>query len=249
MEAKQNAPAHDAPLSQFSNFDPLCFGFRYSDFGFSPLMTPEKKARLLAAIGAGLVRLWVFTLRFRLVDRAGVLETPPQKPLLWAFWHNKLFVMPHLFERYFPGRRGAALASESTDGEIISAFIERFGIRPIRGSTSRGGPRALVAMRRAIKDGYIMALTPDGPRGPRYRISPGVVKLAQVTGGLVLPIHVTYSSYWQLKTWDGFMIPKPFSKVYITFDILHEVPATADEELFEDQRVRLERMMRPQHGM
>ena len=102
-------------------------------------MTPEKKARLLAAIGAGLVRLWVFTLRFRLVDRAGVLETPPQKPLLWAFWHNKLFVMPHLFERYFPGRRGAALASESKDGEIISAFIERFGIRPIRGSTSRGG--------------------------------------------------------------------------------------------------------------
>ncbi|MCE9612441.1 MAG: lysophospholipid acyltransferase family protein [Chthoniobacter sp.] len=211
-------------------------------------MTHEKKARLIAAVGAWVVRAWIFTLRFRIVDRACVLKTPPEKPLLWAFWHNKLFVMPHLFECYFPGRLGAALASQSKDGEIIAAFIRHFGIRPIRGSTSRGGGRSLVEMRRAIEDGYIMALTPDGPRGPRYSVSPGVVKLAQITGGVILPIHVTYSSYWQLKTWDGFMIPKPFAKVHVTFDILHEIPATADDALFEYQRVRLERMMRPQHG-
>ena len=211
-------------------------------------MTHAKKARLLAALGAWIVRAWIFTLRFRLVDRAHVLETPPERPLLWAFWHNKLFVMPHLFERYFPGRLGAALASASKDGEIISAFLRHFGIRAIRGSSSRGGARALVEMKRAIQDGYIMAITPDGPRGPRYSISPGVVKLAQVTGGLILPIHVTFSRYWQLKTWDGFMIPKPFATVHITFDHLHEIPATADEALFEAQRVRLERMMRPQHG-
>ncbi len=211
-------------------------------------MIHEKKARLLAALAARLVRLWIFTLRFRLVDHAGVRDTPPEKPLLWAFWHNKLFVMPHLFERYFPGRLGAALASASKDGEIISAFLAHFGIRAIRGSSSRGGARALVEMKRAIEDGYIMAITPDGPRGPRYSMSPGLVKLAQITGGFILPIHVKYSSYWQLKTWDGFMIPKPFAKVHITFDILHEIPATADEALFEDQRVRLERMMRPQHG-
>ncbi len=211
-------------------------------------MKHEKKARLLAALGSWIVRAWIFTLRFRLVDRAGVRNTPPEKPLLWAFWHNKLFVMPHLFERYFPGRLGAALASASKDGEIISAFLKHFGIRAIRGSSSRGGARALVEMKRAIADGYIMAITPDGPRGPRYSISPGLLKLAQVTGGLILPIHVTYSSYWQLKTWDGFMIPKPFSKVHITFDILHAIPPTAGETEFEDQRVRLERMMRPQHG-
>ena len=84
---------------------------------------------MLAGLGACLVRLWIFTLRYRIVDRAGVLETPPEKPLLWAFWHNKLFVMPRLFERYFPGRLGAALASASKDWEIISAFLERFGIR------------------------------------------------------------------------------------------------------------------------
>lgn len=203
---------------------------------------------MLAGLGACLVRLWIFTLRYRIVDRAGVLETPPEKPLLWAFWHNKLFVMPRLFERYFPGRLGAALASASKDGEIISAFLDRFGIRAIRGSSSRGGGRALIEMKRAIEAGYIMAITPDGPRGPRYSISPGVIKLAQITGGLILPIHVTYSSYWQLKTWDGFMIPKPFSRIHITFDVLHEVPATVVAETFENARIHLEQMMRPQHG-
>ena len=203
---------------------------------------------MLAGLGACLVRLWIFTLRYRIVDRAGVLETPPEKPLLWAFWHNKLFVMPRLFERYFPGRLGAALASASKDGEIISAFLDRFGIRAIRGSSSRGGGRALIEMKRAIEAGYIMAITPDGPRGPRYSISPGVIKLAQITGGLILPIHVTYSSYWQLKTWDGFMIPKPFSRIHITFDVLHEVPATVVAETFENARIHLEQMLRPQHG-
>ena len=203
---------------------------------------------MLAGLGACLVRLWIFTLRYRIVDRAGVLETPPEKPLLWAFWHNKLFVMPRLFERYFPGRLGAALASASKDGEIISAFLDRFGIRAIRGSSSRGGGRALIEMKRAIEAGYIMAITPDGHRGPRYSISPGVIKLAQITGGLILPIHVTYSSYWQLKTWDGFMIPKPFSRIHITFDVLHEVPATVVAETFENARIHLEQMMRPQHG-
>jgi lysophospholipid acyltransferase (LPLAT)-like uncharacterized protein len=211
-------------------------------------VTRESKARMLAGVGAWLVRLWIFTLRYRIVDRAGVLESPPEKPLLWVFWHNKLFVMPHLFERYFPGRLGAALASASKDGEIISAFLERFGIRAIRGSSSRGGGRALIEMKRAIEAGYIMAITPDGPRGPRYSISPGVIKLAQITEGLILPIHVTYSSYWQLKTWDGFMIPKPFSRIHITFDVLHEVPATVVAETFENARIHLEQMLRPQHG-
>jgi len=213
-------------------------------------MTPEKKAQLLAALGSRLMRLLIATLRIRLTDRAGVLTTPPNKPLLWAFWHNRLFIIPHIFERHFKsqGRLGAALTSASKDGELLAAFLSRFGVRSIRGSSSRGGARALVEMKRAIADGYIMAITPDGPRGPRYQLSPGVVKLAQITGGFILPIHVTYSRFWQLKTWDGFMIPKPFATVEITFDILHQVPPTADEAAFEYQRLRLERMLRPQHG-
>jgi lysophospholipid acyltransferase (LPLAT)-like uncharacterized protein len=207
-------------------------------------MSPERKAYLLAAVGSWLMRGLLVTLRFRLTDRAGVLAKPPERPLLWAFWHNRLFVMPYMFERYFPGRLGAALTSASKDGEILAAFVQRFGIRPIRGSSSRGGGRALVEMKRAIADGYVMAITPDGPRGPRYHMNPGLVKLAQVTGGFVLPIHVTYSSCWRLKSWDGFMIPRPFATVDIIFDVLHDVPPTKDDAEFEAQRVRMERMLR-----
>ena len=211
-------------------------------------MTRETKTRLIARLGSWLLRVLFWTLRFRFTDHAGVLTAPPREPLLWAFWHNRLLVSAYMFERYFPDRRGAAMASQSKDGEIISALISCFGLRPIRGSSSRGGARALVEMKRAHDAGFDVAITPDGPRGPKYHVNPGIVKLAQITGGKVFPMHIEYSRCWRLKSWDGFMIPKPFATVHITFDALHEIPATADEAEFEDQRVRLERMMRPQHG-
>jgi lysophospholipid acyltransferase (LPLAT)-like uncharacterized protein len=211
-------------------------------------MTRERKAELLAAIGTRVMRLWLRTLRFRIVDHTGVLREPPERPLLWAFWHNRLFVMPYMFERFFAGRAGAALASASKDGEIIAAVMKRFGIRPIRGSSSRRGGAALVEMRRAINDGNIMALTPDGPRGPRYHVNPGLIKLAQVAGGTVLPIHVAYSACWRLKSWDGFMIPKPFARIEITFDRLHPVAATSSDEAFEQERVQFERVLQSRAG-
>jgi len=207
-------------------------------------VTHEKKAQLLAAIGSRFARLLFVTLRFQLIDHAGVLAVPPRKPLLWAFWHNRLCVSAYMFERYFPDRPGAALASKSKDGEVIAAFVNCFGIQPIRGSSSRGGARALVEMKRAIDAGSIVAITPDGPRGPCYHLNPGVVKLAQITGGTVMPMHVEYSRCWRLKSWDGFMIPKPFAKVTITFDALHTVRPTANEAEFETERARLERALR-----
>ena len=203
-------------------------------------MTQQRKAELIATLATGLMRAVLCTLRFRITDHAGVLRTPPERPLLWVFWHNCLFVMPYMFARYFPGRLGAALASSSKDGELISAFIRRFGIRPIRGSSSRRGGAALVEMKRAIDDGYIMAITPDGPRGPRYHVNPGVIKLAQITEGFVLPIHVTCSRFWALKTWDGFMIPMPFARIDIIFDTPHPVAQTGNDEEFEQERHRLE---------
>ncbi len=206
-------------------------------------MTPEKKARLIAAVGSAFLRLLFATLRFHIDDRAGVLAKPPAKPLLWVFWHNQLLISPYFWERYFPTRRGAALASQSKDGEIIAAVIRCFGLRPIRGSSSRGGGRALVEMKRALDEGFDVAITPDGPRGPCYQVNPGVVKLAQLTGGKVFPMHIAYSRCWRLKSWDGFMIPKPFATVRITLDPLHEIPPTATEEEFEYQRAKLEQML------
>ncbi len=207
-------------------------------------MTPEKKARLIAALGSRLMRLLFGTLRFRVNDRAGVLAITPPRPLLWVFWHNQLFISPYFWERFCPTRRGAALASKSSDGEIIAAIISCFGLRPIRGSSSRGGSRALVEMKRALEDGFDVAITPDGPRGPCYHVNPGVVKLAQLTGGTVFPMHIEYSRCWRLKSWDGFLIPKPFATVQITLDPLYTIPPTATEEEFEAERAKLEQMLR-----
>jgi hypothetical protein len=209
-------------------------------------VTPERKARLAGMLGAPVLKALFATLRVEITDRSAVLDHLPDRPLLWAFWHNRLLIMTHVFARYFgsKGRLGATLISQSKDGAIIAAIVEKFGIRPIRGSSSRGGARSLVEMKRAIDDGYIIAITPDGPRGPRYRLHPGVVKLAQLTGGVILPIHVTYSRCWRLKSWDGFMIPKPFATVHILLDELHAVPPTADEATFERARARLEDALR-----
>ena len=206
-------------------------------------MTSEKKARLIATVGAWIVRLVVATLRIRVHDEAGVLGGPPMPRLIWVFWHNRLFVIPHLLNRYLPQRPGSALTSVSKDGEILAAFLQRFHIRPIRGSSSRRGAAALLEMKRLVAQGYDVAITPDGPRGPRYRLNAGPIALAQKTGAVVMPILVQYSRFWQLKSWDAFRIPKPFARVDITLLPLHPVPPTQNEAAFEAERARLEAIL------
>lgn len=202
----------------------------------------SKQARLGIA-ASFLVRPLLATLRFRIHDQAGVLgRVEPQ--VIWAFWHNRIFVVPLMFGRYFQPRRGAALTSASKDGEILAAFLQRFSVRPIRGSSSRRGAVALLEMRRLFAEGYDLGITPDGPRGPRYRLNPGIITLAQTTGAPVLPMHIAYSRAWQLGSWDGFLIPKPFARVDITLAPLHRVEATEEDEAFEVERARLEALLR-----
>lgn len=210
-------------------------------------MTAEKRARIIAAIGSRIVRLLLLTLRFRVEDRAGNFQLPMRRPLLWAFWHNRLLVVPYLFERYFPKRPGAALTSASKDGEIVAAFIECFGVGAVRGSSSRRGVRAMVEMRHRVEAGCMMAITPDGPRGPRYHLNPGLVKLSQVTDGVIMPVRIEYSRYWELKSWDAFRIPKPFAQVTVVFDEPRPAISTTTEEEFETERARLELWLRDGH--
>jgi lysophospholipid acyltransferase (LPLAT)-like uncharacterized protein len=114
----------------------------------------------------------------------------------------------------------------------------------MRGSSSRRGAAALVGLRRALREGKDAAITPDGPRGPRYVVQPGVVKLAQASGVKIVPLHVTYGSAWRLRTWDGFVIPKPFSRITVTFGELIAVPKDLDEAGFEHWRTLIEQRMR-----
>jgi lysophospholipid acyltransferase (LPLAT)-like uncharacterized protein len=205
--------------------------------------------KLAAIVGAWIVKLLCLTLRFRIHDPAGFLKLPATVRMTGIFWHNRLFIIPWFFTRYMRPRVSAALTSPSKDGEILAAFLARFGIGAVRGSSSRRGVAAMLEMKRAAEAGYDIAITPDGPRGPRYRLNPGVISLAQTAGIPVLPISVFYSRYWELKSWDAFQIPKPFALVDVTLWPLEKIPATDTDEAFETQRLRLEQIMRDAHHL
>ena len=137
-----------------------------------------------------------------------------------------------------------ALSSTSRDGELIAQYIGRFGIGPVRGSATRRGSVALREMATLLKRGHDVAITPDGSRGPLYEIKPGLVLLAQLTGAPVLPISFEYSRAWRLRTWDRFVIPRPFSRVTLRVGEPVHIARTQDQEEFEVQRKRCEDAMR-----
>jgi lysophospholipid acyltransferase (LPLAT)-like uncharacterized protein len=199
----------------------------------------EKRIGKLAAL---LIRIIGSTLRVDFEDRCGAQDPANPQRMIWTFWHNRMFVIPLLPMRYIKHRTGAALTSASKDGDIIASVMESLHLKSVRGSSSRGGTAALLALGVALAGGDDVAITPDGPRGPIYKLGRGVVYLAQETGAGILPIHVEYSRALRLKSWDRFMIPLPFSRVRIILDNLIFIPAGAD---MEAERVRIEQLMQP----
>lgn len=195
----------------------------------------------IGALVAAVIRVFGRTLRMDIEDRCGLLSPDLKQPVIWTFWHNRMFVVPLLRERV-PHRRGAVLTSASRDGEIIAAVMSRFGLQSVRGSTSRRGAVALLQLTGALERGLDVAVTPDGPRGPMYKLGSGVVFLARQTGAAILPIRIEYSRAVRLKSWDRFMIPLPFSKVRIVCDELIFVPPEVDTEA---ERARIEQIMQP----
>ena len=198
--------------------------------------------RFIPGLIVFLLRALALTLRFRVDDRCGITRGAMQ-PFIGAFWHNRILAIPIAYQRYCRGRRGHCLTSPSKDGAIIAGVMARFGIGSVRGSSSRRGTTALRELTALLEAGEDVAITPDGPRGPKYKISPGIIKLSQLTGVPIMPIHVSYSRYWQLKSWDAFRIPKPFSRVEVVFGPLYEVCVTTDDAAFEGERARLQTLL------
>jgi Kdo2-lipid IVA 3' secondary acyltransferase len=200
--------------------------------------------RLLGWLGATIVRAIGLTLRFHFEDRAGIFQAPLREPFIWSFWHNRVVTIPILRVRFFQQRpNGATMTSQSKDGEWAAELVLRFGIAPIRGSTSRGGSAAVREMTRFLRRGEDVGVTPDGPRGPRYHFKAGLVFVAQLSGRPIMPVGVEYSRCLRFKSWDGFMIPLPFSRVDVTFgDPVHVTRTHSDDE-FEAERRRCEEAM------
>ena len=169
----------------------------------------------LAWLLAGLLRLYAWTFRVRIEDPFGIFQNLDTRVYTFAIWHNRvLFAAPVLPSQY--RRRMTALISASRDGEYISTLVKCFDVHMVRGSSSHGGARALIELRRAMKQGYSPFLTVDGPRGPRYTIHPGAVALS-VSGKVPLvPMLFNAKHYWQLRSWDRMQIPWPFTRMTIT---------------------------------
>jgi lysophospholipid acyltransferase (LPLAT)-like uncharacterized protein len=195
------------------------------------LGNPEKIGRLVA----WLIRLIGFTIRLEVEDRARVTDPTSKQPMIWAFWHNRMFVVPLLRLRHARHRTGAVLTSASRDGAIVAGAMKSFGLNPVRGSSSRRGVTALLELNSTLERGEDVAVAPDGPRGPRYKVGAGAIFLARRTGAGILPIRVEYSRALKLKSWDQFMIPLPFSKARIICEELIFLPPDADVELAEKQ--------------
>ena len=195
------------------------------------------QAKLLAMAGYRLVAALGSTLRWRtegLEHFDAIIRSGPQ-PIM-AFWHG--LILPAAY--YFRGRRIVVITSENFDGEWIAGIIERLGYGTARGSTSRGGGKALLRLTRDLEAGHPAGFTLDGPRGPSRVAQPGAVWLAKTTGHPVLPFHLEASRHWTLKSWDRTQIPKPFSTVAIAMGEPFSVAADADEAGIEEARQTLE---------
>jgi lysophospholipid acyltransferase (LPLAT)-like uncharacterized protein len=201
------------------------------------------KARWLIAFGFHLLKMLGRTLRYEIDDRLGIVGKAVGENYIGVLWHNRLLIFPLVLRRFFANRDGAALISASRDGDLLSAAIHRFGYDVVRGSSSKLGASGLLQLSDVLASKRDVVITPDGPRGPAYEIGPGLVFLAQKTGAPVLPINMEYSSCWRVKSWDRFIIPKPFSKVRVIIGQSERVRSTSTDQEFEAERVRLQNAM------
>ncbi len=138
----------------------------------------------------------------------------PKAPIIIAFWHGELLMQPFLYQKFRGKHKASVMVSEHSDGELIVRVIRFFGIEAVRGSSRKGGVKALVGALKLLRQGYDVAITPDGPKGPRYSVAPGVLALARKGGAPIYPFSYRSSRQWELGSWDRFIIPKPFSTLH-----------------------------------
>jgi lysophospholipid acyltransferase (LPLAT)-like uncharacterized protein len=174
------------------------------------------------------MRLWGRTLRFRWGTDVQAIIDNDFPPSVVVVWHNRLFIAPLFYRRYFRKRKMANLISASKDGAWFAAFVERLGMLHVRGSQ---GMRASQAVRDLIavnKSGADIAVTPDGSRGPIYEMKAGAIAVAMKTGAPIILLSLNHSGAWRLKSWDRFIIPYPFSKIDVRVDYVGEASALGE---------------------
>ena len=212
----------------------------------SGVVTPHRAKwhqRVLATLISLFIRCMAATIRFRFDDRSGYFKSAPAPHVIFAIWHNRLALSPIIFQRFVhkldSRHRLAALISASRDGGLLTAVFEDFGIEAVRGSSSRRGRQALIELVSCAENGLDLAITPDGPRGPRYIAQGGVIAAAQLTGLPIIPVRSHLNWKIRLNSWDGFQIPLPFARC----DVVFGKPLTAPRYISDEEREALRKQL------
>ena len=156
-------------------------------------------------------------IRFLYYTNKKVYHVPQKitdKPVIFACWHGELLMLPYLYRYYRKKPHAKVLISPHFDGKLISKTVEYFGLETIAGSSDKNPTRTLIQAIKAIKEGYDIGITPDGPKGPRHEVADGIIVMAQKTEAKLLLLRIEPSRYWQLNSWDKFVIPKPFGTLH-----------------------------------
>ena len=199
-------------------------------------------ARLLPYVGVTLLRFLAATWRWRFDGEERLAELRASgRPILIAAFHGRLIEVTPV-----PGELGfvpTVMVSASRDGDLAAKIAILLGIKVVRGSSSRGGARALLQLVRTLRDGAIGGHLVDGPRGPREEVKAGLVVAAQRSGAVILPIHAEAQPCWEAGSWDRMQVPLPFARVLVGFGEPIEVPGELDADALEAIRLRVERQM------
>jgi lysophospholipid acyltransferase (LPLAT)-like uncharacterized protein len=201
--------------------------------------------RAVLFAGKGFLRVLARTWRFRVINGDAVKKLRLSgRPFIFALWHGHL--LPLLWHHRDEGVK--VLISEHRDGELVARTAESLGYGLIRGSTTRGADRALISLVRELQAGREVAITPDGPKGPAEKFAPGALVAAQRSDSFILPVVAAASSAWRLRSWDRFMIPKPFARVTVAYGPPTKVLAT-NPRAAADEGSRFERLMSDAMGL
>lgn len=177
------------------------------------------------------------TIRFEVEGWENFEQIEKDKKIpIYTFWHNRIFIGTY----FFRNRKIVVMTSQSFDGEYIARFIQRFGYGASRGSSTRGGIKALAEMIRIMKEGLPTGFSVDGPKGPKYVVKSGVCLLAKKTGNPIIPFVLEAKNYWEINSWDKLQIPKPFTRVKVIINKPIYVSSEANDEEIENKRLEVQ---------
>jgi lysophospholipid acyltransferase (LPLAT)-like uncharacterized protein len=202
--------------------------------------TRELRFQLAGAAGARLIQSLLLTTGVERTGQENFLRFRRWRhPVIFVFWHGQL--LPLL---YYHRKEGVVvLVSEHADGEYVTRVMHRMGFGTVRGSSTRGATKGLRGLIRAARQGLDLALTPDGPSGPARSFKPGALLAAAITGLPIIPVAASASAAWTLRSWDGFLVPKPFARVRLRYGPPHWVERTAGDEALASHARVLERTL------